>query len=203
MRKTSIPGPDGRLYGWDAIFNDCRKAVARVVARIVKPNEIEDIVQETYLRIFQASQRHTIHHPKSFMLKAARNIALNHVTRVDAMNHLESLPAADDGEHEEIAFESAAYTESPEVRAQAEQELLVFCEAIRELPLQCRRAFILKKIHGLSQKEIAIQLNISEKTVEKHIAKGIVICSAHMTSRGYARNAKQKRSAHAGGRESE
>ena len=54
-----------------------------------------------------------------------------------------------------------------------QQEFKLFCDAVRALPKQCRRAFVLKKVYGYSLKEIAQELEISEKTVEKHIAEGI------------------------------
>ena len=44
----------------------------------------------------------------------------------------------------------------------ANQEFGHFCDAIRLLPLQCRKAFILRKVYGYSQKEIASNLDISD-----------------------------------------
>jgi RNA polymerase sigma factor (sigma-70 family) len=176
-------------------FQQYRKAVAKLVARIVRPYDIEDIVQETYVRIYQASQKQTIFHPKSFMLRTARNLAMNYVSRADAMNHLadaqnyppttqvdgEGDPEADVLDYEGIACESL------ETQAQGEEEFLLLCRAIRELPLQCRRAFILRKVYGVSQREAAKQLGISESTVEKHVAKGIVSSCAYMKLHGYTR----------------
>ena len=180
-----------------SVFQRYRTALARAVARIVKPIDIEDIVQETYLRIFQAAQRQPIRDPKSFMLKAARNLALNHVGRADAMNHLSQAKIEFGAAWGDDAFEDnptellenqTEGLDSPEVTVQAEEEFLIFCRAIRELPLQCRRAFILKKVYGLPQREVALRLGVSEGTVEKHIAKGIVACSSYMAAHGYARS---------------
>lgn len=39
------------------------------------------------------------------------------------------------------------------------------------LPKQCKRVFTLSKINGLSNKEISVELNISERAVEYHITK--------------------------------
>jgi RNA polymerase sigma factor (sigma-70 family) len=157
----------------------------------VKPGDIEDIVQETYLRLFQAAKREPIQHPKSFLLKAARNLALSHVVRADALNHLGSREniAREKGLLEDAPdpLEQQSAEQSPETLVQAEEEFLIFCRAIRELPLQCRRAFLLRKVYGLSQQEVARYLRISESTVEKHIAKGLVACSAYMAANGYAR----------------
>jgi len=53
---------------------------------------------------------------------------------------------------------------------------------VRSLPLQCRRAFVLKKVYGYSYSEIAQKLQISEKTVEKHISKGLTLCRSHLSA---------------------
>ena len=175
-------------------FQRYRKALAKAVARIVKPHDIEDIVQETYIRIYQAAQKERIFHPRSFMTRTARNLALNHVARADALNHLAETPARHESDSdallspEETEFLQAENAVSPDGRLQAEQEFLLFCRSVRDLSVQCRRAFILRKVYDVSQREIARQLGISESTVEKHIAKGITAASAYMKLHGCARS---------------
>lgn len=184
---------NGVETGWihlTSVFERYRKALAKTVARIVKPGDIEDIVQETFVRLFQAAQREPIRHPKSFMLKAARNLAINHVSRADAMNHLAAEVCTEESDVEYPEYLAPA-SQAPEQRVQAEEEFLVFCRAIRELPLQCRRAFLLRRVYGLSQREVAAQLGISESTVEKHIGKGLAACSNYMSANGYVRSAAE------------
>ena len=60
------------------------------------------------------------------------------------------------------------------------QEWLQFMELkdrlavlVSELPEKCRLVFVLSREQGKSQKEIAQQLGISEKTVEGHMTKAI------------------------------
>ena len=172
----------------DGAFKRYRRYLAKAVARIVKPGDIEDIVQETYLRTFRASQHEPIHHPRSFMLKAARNLALNHVSSADALNYVVIQEDSEGIDDEIKALEELVSTsESPETIVQSQEEFSILCKAIHEFPRQCRRAFILRKIYGLSQREVAGELGISESTVEKHIAKGLVACSAYMAEHGYPR----------------
>jgi RNA polymerase sigma-70 factor (ECF subfamily) len=56
--------------------------------------------------------------------------------------------------------------------------------AIAALPPQCAKVFILRKMQGLSQKEIAVRLNISVRTVENHVAVGLSRCRAYMRAHG-------------------
>jgi len=83
---------------------------------------------------------------------------------------------------------------------QSEEEFLLFCRSIRDLSLQCRRAFILRKVYGLSQRDVAKRLGIAESTVEKHIAKGITTASAYMKLHGYGRSHASARVRSTGGR---
>ena len=44
---------------------------------------------------------------------------------------------------------------------------------------------ILAVVRGKSQKEIAAHLGISESTVEKQVAKGLLMCARFMDAKGY------------------
>jgi RNA polymerase sigma factor (sigma-70 family) len=165
--------------GIAVVFTEFRSALMRLVARIVGPHCVEDIVQETFIRSYEASRRQAINHPRSFMWKTAKNLALNHLQ--NANNKL-TTNVADFGDPD-------VYLPTEVVEAEHEFEsrerFLVFCRAVQRLPLQCRRVFILKKVYGLPQKEIAARLQISESTVEKQVAKGLLVCAEFMAEMGY------------------
>ncbi|REL28274.1 RNA polymerase sigma factor [Thalassotalea euphylliae] len=153
------------------LFLSSKEGLNRLVARIVPPSDIEDIVQETYVRLCGVKDVKGISSPKSFMYKTAKNLALDYakqarvklVDDVDDWNAFESLLT--DTTHDE---EFQKYTSNKDF-----EEL---CEAIRMLPVQCRKVFVLKKVYGHSQKEIASSLGLSESTVEKHVSAGTKRC---------------------------
>ncbi len=157
------------------IYLASRQSISRVISRIVPPDEIEDIVQETYVRICQVENKENIDSPKSFMFKTAKNLALDYqkqasvrlVDRVDNTQDLELLLS--DTNNDEMYQQAVSH-----------HEFSNFCDAVRHLPIQCRKVFVLKKVYGYSQKEIAVQLNISESTVEKHISTGVKRCTIFM-----------------------
>jgi RNA polymerase sigma factor (sigma-70 family) len=164
------------------LYQRYRRTLARAAARIVKPLDVEDVVQETYLRVFQAAQKQPIRHPRAFMLTTVRHIALNLVTRADALNHADDVPCdAPDSLRGTAAADC-------QVLAEAEEEFLILCRAVRELAPQCRKAFILKRVYGLSQREVAAEMEVSEGTVEKHLARALVACHRYMAANGYARD---------------
>jgi RNA polymerase sigma factor (sigma-70 family) len=160
---------------WHPVFMAARDSMLRMVSRIVPPKEIEDIVQETYVRICQMDQREQIEQPKSFLMKTARNLAYDHVKKAETR-------LADPVETElDFDTETLVHDQVYENVASSE-EFAYFCDAVRQLPIKCRRVFVLKKVYGYSQKEIAIEMSLSESTVEKHIAVGFKRCASYMLS---------------------
>jgi RNA polymerase sigma factor (sigma-70 family) len=163
--------------GWLKNFLAIRPLLFRVVGRIVRPEEIEDIVQETFILSYAASRKKKIDGPRAFMMQTAKNLALNITKRADHKQHFsfDELPDED----------FAMHAGNVEDRYQAEEMFVYFCRAIAELPVDCRRVFILKKVYGLTQAEIAERFGISASMVEKHVAKGMARTGKYMVAWGY------------------
>ena len=154
------------------VFVSIRGALGSAIKHIVPPKEIEDIVQETYVRVCQVSDSKKIRSPRSFMFRTARNLALDHVKRAES-RLVGSIDDLSEGGMNDALFSIDSTLE----QVCSNEEFSQFCDAVRYLPTQCRRAFVLKKVYGYSQREIAKIMKISESTVEKHIANGIKRCS--------------------------
>jgi len=159
----------------ESLFMSIRNRLSRTVAKIVPPNEIEDIVQETYVRVCQFEDKQTINYPRTFIFKTARNLAIDHLK--SAESRLTDY-VQDDFELDLPTVER--WVDEPFQRAVSNSDFALFCQAVRQLPRQCRKTFVLKKVYGYSQKEIALRLDLSESTVEKHISTGIKRCARFM-----------------------
>lgn len=134
-------------------------------------------MQETFLKVFEAERGTNISNPKAFLFKTARNLALNELAkrrnrRTDSVEDLDGL-AVSPGEWSEL--ESL-----PEAHFATQERLARAWGAIQELSPRVREVFVLHKVHGLKQREIARRLGISESTVEKHIAKGLAGMAAQI-----------------------
>lgn len=163
------------------LYLNLRSSLARAVTRLVPPREVEDIVQETYVRVCQIERSGgEIDEPRAFMYKVARNLALDHLKRAD--NRL--VDGLDEEGSPTTTREWELFADQTFEQAASDEEFSLFCKAVRNLPQQCRRVFVLKKVYGFSQREIASQLNISENTVEKHVATGIKRCTYFMQQHG-------------------
>jgi RNA polymerase sigma-70 factor (ECF subfamily) len=160
------------------VFLSIRNRLASVAARIVPPKEIEDIVQETYVRLCQVKKREEIRELRSFMMRTTRNLALDHVKRSEFRRN----QSIEELEDTEMSFAKDLCDETYD-QAASDEEFVLFCEAVRSLPLQCRRVFVLKKVYGYSQREISKELGISENTVEKHVGLGTTRCTTFLIER--------------------
>ena len=69
----------------------------------------------------------------------------------------------------------------------ARQELEFLADALRDLPDRCRQVVTLTKIYGLSEREVAERLGISENTVRTHVVRGMERCTDYLRARGITR----------------
>jgi len=133
--------------------------------RLRRISESEDLTQEVLLRALKVSKEQEINNPRAFLFGIARNV----IMQSNAKRSRSLIDAIED---------LAPSTELPKEDS-TEDVILVrerwskFVEATTELPPQCQKVFILKKVYGYSNKEIASKLKISTSTVEKHIASGL------------------------------
>lgn len=136
----------------------------------------DDLVQDAMARLWKASRSGGVRSGKAFLFATARNAAVD-LARHNAvvpMERLEDLPALS------VLDDRLGVAETVSRR----EELELLAEAIRVLPDRCRQVLTLRKIYGLSQKEIASRLGISEHTVEVHTANGMRRCARFMREHG-------------------
>jgi len=139
--------------------------------------DVDELLQETYTHLLAAgavSGREEIRSIRAFALTVARNVALSwlrhrQVVPIELVADIETLEMLDEsGQVDDIV--------------NSHQELALLTRAVARLPARCRQVFTLRKVYGLSQKEIASELGISENTVEQHLAKGMRLCSAALAN---------------------
>jgi RNA polymerase sigma factor (sigma-70 family) len=156
-------------------------ALRRYLRRFIRSHEAaDDLAQEAFLRAFAAESRRLIEAPKAFLFKVAKNLALNELARQSSM----VIEPLGDFEGQEVLEDSNQVATDDVVDSRERIRLLA--SAISALPPQCAKVFILRKMQGMSQKKIAVRLNISVRTVENHVAVGLSRCRAYMRANGGA-----------------
>ena len=127
--------------------------------------DVEDVIQEMYAKFLNLESLDAIRFPKQYALVTARAIVVDHIrhSRVVSITLSGNLESLDVPEMEATSEE----------RVEFRQEVQAVYAALDQLPSVCRETLILRRVEGLPQKEVARRLNISEKTVEKHLASGV------------------------------
>ena len=127
--------------------------------------DIEDVIQEMYAKFMTLESLDSIRFPRQYALLTARAIVVDHIrhSRVVSITSSGNLELLDVAEPEA----------NGEERMEFRQEIQAVTAALGQLPKTCRQTLILRRVEGLSQREVAKRLNISEKTVEKHMANGV------------------------------
>jgi RNA polymerase sigma-70 factor (ECF subfamily) len=150
--------------------------------------EVDDIAQEAAVRLWR---RHTnpsgtpIRSAKAALFVIARNAAIDEgrhqaVVRMRSVTETESLSVLD--ERADVA-----------AIVDARQELEFFAEALLNLPARCRQVVTLAKVYGLSEREVAERLGVSENTVRTHVVRGMERCTNYLRKRGVNRNRHEQR----------
>ncbi len=129
-----------------------------------------EVVHDVCVQLLEAPEKEGVRVPLALLRKIAHDRAVSHYRSerrrrawVDEQAQLPELTCAAPG---------------PERCLEAADELDRLCAAIAELPPRCQQVFIMHKIHELPQQEVAAQLGISLKAVEKHLRVGMSKCLA-------------------------
>lgn len=162
-----VPPADPEQARWFAAHVQPHEPVLRAWLRGQFPQagDLDDIVQEAYVRILAARETQLIDSPKAFLFATARNLVLSDLRHQRVAGDFALAEMADP----RVCDESA---EVAQAVARA-QELELLTKAIQSLPARCRQIITLRRIYGLPQKEVAAQLGISEHTVEAQSTIGL------------------------------
>ena len=145
--------------------------------------DIEDVVQETYLRAYNAEQSgckpgKVIDYPKAFLFQIAKNIALTELSRKSRRitDYIEDVELS-------LVLDNGATTEE---ELEAQEHIDLICEAVTTMPERRQRIYLMRKVHGASHQEIADTLGISISAVEKHLLKAMLVCRDYIREREQA-----------------
>ncbi len=156
-----------------AAFIENRSLIATVIRRyFLSRVDVEDLTQEVILRALEAEKDTEILEPKRFLIGIAKNVARSEIHRKSRS----VLGLLGDAATNVIKADQPPVDEIVDSR----KRMIVFSQALSELPPQCRKVLILKYIYGASHKEIASKMGIAISTVEKHVALGLRKCRKYM-----------------------
>ena len=139
---------------FEAIVERYRRALMRYVSRLLPPERAEDVVQQAFVKAYEAMHRDAADlNLRPWLYRIAHNGALN-ALRDRALGHAELDDRIDGVERPDQAFE----------RATGLRELVV---AVQALPERQRSAILLRELEGRSYDEIALALGVTDGAVRQ------------------------------------
>lgn len=179
--ESASPGPTSDRLRWFVEHLQPHEASLRAYLHGSFPavRDVDDVVQESFLRVWRARAAQPIVSARGFLFRVARHLAIDRLREdrrspIEAVGDLADLPVSEDQP-----------TVSDAVSRNEKIQLLV--AAIDRLPAKCREVVVLRKLHLLPQREVAERLGISEKGVEIQLSRGLARCRDYLRARGVDR----------------
>jgi RNA polymerase sigma factor (sigma-70 family) len=138
--------------------------------------DVDDVVQESYLRMWKAKPAHPIASAKSFLFQVARNVAIDVLRRkessaTESVVDFDTLPVLEDSADIATALSRR-------------EKIDLLTEALAQLPDRTREVMFMRKFENRPQKDVAALLGVAERTVEARLAKGMKGCADYLSRRG-------------------
>ncbi|MDW9405582.1 sigma-70 family RNA polymerase sigma factor, partial [Pseudomonas soli] len=125
-----------------------------------------DLMQDTFMRLLASNEALEIRQPRPFLAKVARSVLSNHYRRARLEKaYLEALQTEGQSELPDLATQLILF-----------ETLVRLDEALCELDIAVKKAFLWSQLDGLGHAEIAERLDISIATVKRHIIKAGARC---------------------------
>ncbi|MFB2121637.1 RNA polymerase sigma factor [Parapedobacter sp. 2B3] len=139
-------------------------------------DQAEDAVAEVFTKLWrQRTHFHDIDHARSYLYRAAYNTCYTLRKAADGQSsrethYIEQSPDADESYEHHI------------VRAELWAQIY---RAIHALPTQCSKVMQLSYLEGLTNEEIAQELDLAVQTVKNHKQRGLAILRATLSRDAY------------------
>lgn len=131
----------------------------------------QDLCQKVFIQLWE--KRATLdsnQNLKSYLFTAVKNSCLNYIR--DHKKYRSKILDLDCGDIE--------FSEQAVDRLATNDLQAVIEEALNQLPEKCRKVFEMSRFQEMKYKEIAEELDISQKTVEAHMSKALKLLRAHL-----------------------
>ncbi|NIJ40667.1 RNA polymerase sigma-70 factor (ECF subfamily) [Parvibaculum indicum] len=153
--------------------NHHRRLEAMVTRRVHNREVASELVQDVFSRVFKSGSRGSLDADTKVLYAAARNAATEHLRTEWRRDRI-----MDRIQPQQLACE----TPTPEQVFEGRSELEALNGALEELSTRCREIFILHRVEGVPNAEIAARFDISVSAVEKHIARALRHCQASLSA---------------------
>lgn len=149
---------------------------AMLLARLKNEEDVQDLLQETFLRVVEMPVCTEIGNPRAYLWRIASNLAVDRLR--DARRRCRVFTS-----DEEAAERAPSGRPTPEEDVENRTRLREMQKILENLPPNCRQAFLLSRRDGLNYKEIASIMGVSANMIKKHLVRALGALRAGMPPR--------------------
>ena len=154
----------------DEIYNRYWNLLYQSAVNLIRnTDEAQDCVQDVFVSLWHRRKEQNIVALKGYLIQAVRYRVLETIRNNKADQNFYATLAKKTGE---------LITENPLIFKELSH---LVADVIEDLPEDCKTCFIMNREQGLTYKQIALELSISEKTVEKRMSKALKIIREGLT----------------------
>jgi RNA polymerase sigma factor (sigma-70 family) len=156
---------EGHAARIDHLFREHNDALVRFLsARLGSFQDAREVAQEAYVRLLNLDRPGAANFLKALLYKTAANLAIDRLRhRSLVVGHQRTTSTAQD-----------LFAAPADAVPAALDDVRVLSQALSELPLPCRSAFLMSRVESLDSSEIAIRLGVTDRAVRKYIARALV-----------------------------
>jgi len=146
------------LIGWRKRWN---RSLLRFIGRRARAIDIEDIAQETYLRLLRARDLQDVRNPQGYILRVASHVVAEWLDRRPRDERLDGL--------DEVFLIDGR---TPEFELDAHLSQTGLNRALENMPALTRTVVLLKYREDFQCRQIAQKLELTERQVRRHLTRG-------------------------------
>ena len=175
IEDPSREAPQDSLENHSRVITELFRAhnaalVSFLAARLHDAQDARDVAQEAYVRLLQLDTPGALSFLRGYLFRIAENLA------IDRMRH--RALRVREAYTEKLLFDEFDEHSSAERNLLAQEELSQISTRLRDLPADCRRAFIMHVLLDRPTKEIAAEMDVSDRTVRNYVTRGLLVCQA-------------------------
>jgi RNA polymerase sigma-70 factor (ECF subfamily) len=155
----------------ERLFREHNETLLRfLLTRLRSRQDAREVAQEAYVRLLSLDQPGAVSYLRAFLFKTAANLAVDRMRRTDVR-----VRAAD-----EPLFHEFVNSCTPERELAAVQTVERVSRLVAALPVNCREAFVLNRVHGMDFAAIARELRVSERSARAYVVRALLYCRARL-----------------------
>ena len=169
--RSDPPSPPGSSQALAQLFRlHDRSLKSYLMARLGNEQEVQEVTQEAYARMLQLHQPGAISFLRAYLFKTAAHIAVDRARQRRIRTKID----------QSLGGPELVDSISPDRQVLASEELEMVEQALRELPPNYRRAFILRRYYESSPEEIAATLGTGARMVRNYISRATIYCKLRL-----------------------